>query len=201
MPFSVQLQDSTTQHLLTYLELALYVVLILTWWVFTPSALRLAIELQHARPRLPKALRKSKQLVGTLALLFRDGKLDEVPQNEKQKVATGPLRDKLHEQDFAGPISFRASKVLGRVADILPHMKLVSRASRPGLTVGVLCNLCNGLCTALRFHTEEHEHTCRVGCLNELDSLTLQRVSLVVRYIYFLLGTCFCTSTEKPSSA
>ena len=36
---------------------------------------------------------------------------------------------------FAGPISLRASKVLGpisryRVADILPHMKLVSRASR-----------------------------------------------------------------------
>ena len=40
-------------------------------------------------------------------------------------------------------ISVRASKVLGpisryRVADILPHMKLVSRASRTGLTVGIL---------------------------------------------------------------
>ena len=85
---------------------------------------------------------------------------------KKQKVATGLLRDKLFEQDFAGPISLRASKVLGpisryRVADILPHMKLVSRASRLGLTVGVLRILYNGLCTAQRFHTEEHEHSCR----------------------------------------
>ena len=70
MPFSVQLQDRTTLYRLTFLELAPYVVLVLTWWVFTPSALRLAIELQHARPRLPKALRKSKRLVDTIAVLF-----------------------------------------------------------------------------------------------------------------------------------
>ena len=91
--------------------------------------------------------------------LDRNGTLDEAPQNKKQNVATGLLLHKLHEQDFAGPISLRASKVLGpisrhRVADILHHMKLVSRASRPGLTFGVLRILCNGLCTALRFHTE-----------------------------------------------
>ena len=109
--------------------------------------------------------------------LDRDGKLDEVPKNKKQKVATGLLLDKLHEQDFAGPLSLQASKVLGpisryRVADILPRMKLVSRASRPGLTVGVLRILCNGLCTAQSFHTEEHDHTCRVGCPNEPDSLS-----------------------------
>ena len=79
--------------------------------------------------------------------------LHEPLQNEKQTVATGFLRDKQNEQDFAGPVSLRASKVLEpisryRVADILPHMKLVSRASRPGLIVGVLRILCNGLCTA-----------------------------------------------------
>ena len=75
---------------------------------------------------------------------------DGASQDKMQKVATGLLRDKLHTQDFAGPISFRASKVLGpmsryRVADIQNHMKLWSRASRPGLTVGVLRILCNGL--------------------------------------------------------
>ena len=107
-----------------------------------------------------------------------DGKLDEALQNKKQKVATGLLRDKLYEQDFAGPISARASEVVGpisryRVADILPHMKLVSRASRLGLTVGVPRILCNGLCTAQRFHTQEHDHTCRVGCPGEPDSLSL----------------------------
>ena len=38
--------------------------------ISTLSALRLAIELQHARPCLAKALRKSKRFVGTNALLF-----------------------------------------------------------------------------------------------------------------------------------
>ena len=109
--------------------------------------------------------------------LDRNGTLDEVPQNKKQKVATGPLLDKLHEQDFAGPLACRASKVLGpisrhRVADILHHMQLVSRASRLRLTVGFLRVLCDGLCTAQRFHTEEHDHTCCVGCPNEPDCLS-----------------------------
>ena len=90
------------------------------------------------------------------------------------------LRDALHRQDFAGPISLLASKVLGpisrfRVVEILPHMKLVSRASRPGLTVGFLRILCNGLCTAQRFHTEGEEQVCRVGCPDEPDSLSLSQ--------------------------
>ena len=38
--------------------------------VFTPPALRLAIELLHARPRFATALRKSIRLVDTIALLF-----------------------------------------------------------------------------------------------------------------------------------
>ena len=153
----------------------------------TPSALRLATELQHGQPRFTEALRKSKRLVGTIALLFSfflpSGRknflfrpwplaqrmllilLCRLDCNahsmkfrkliKKQKVATGLLLDKLHEQDFAGPLSSRASKVLGpisryRIADILPHIKLVSRASRPGLTVGFLRILCHGLCTAQR---------------------------------------------------
>ena len=217
MPFSVQMQDRTTLFLLTFLELALCVALVLTWWASTPSALRLPIELLHVRPRLDKALRKSKRLEGIIALLIfalspvwekeflapsianafdivchldRDVKLDEAPQNKKQKVATGLLRNKLCEQDFAGPISVRASQVLGpvsryRVADILHHMKLVSRASRPGLTVDVLRILCNGLCTAQRFHTEEHEHTCRVGCPNEPDSLSLTTTNALFCMICF----------------
>ena len=45
--------------------------------------------------------------------LDRDGKLDEAPQNKKQTVATGLLRDKLYEQDFAGHISVRDSRVPG----------------------------------------------------------------------------------------
>ena len=50
-------------------------------------------------------------------------------RQKKQKVDTGLLRDKLYEQDFAGLLSLRASKVLGpisryRVVDILLHMNM-----------------------------------------------------------------------------
>ena len=67
-------------------------------------------------------------------VLESNGKLDS-PQDKKQKAATTLLRDELLRQDFDGPISLRASKVLGP-ADILLHMKLVSRASLPGFSVG-----------------------------------------------------------------
>ena len=132
--------------------------------VFTLSALRIVIELRHGRPRLAKDLRKSKRVVDTIALLFslspvwekeflapsmahstadafdtvcrldRYGTLDEVPHSKKQKVAAGLLLDKLHEQDFAGPISLRASRVLVptshyQLRTSCSHMKLVSRVS------------------------------------------------------------------------
>ena len=100
-----------------------------------------------------------------LAILFvaldQDSNFDEAPQKQKQRVATGLFCDKLYEQDVAGPICLRSSKVLGpisryRIADILLHMKLISRASLPGLTVGVLRTFCNVECTTQRFHTEDH---------------------------------------------
>ena len=134
--------------------------------------------------------------------LDRNDTLNEVPKN-KQKVATGLLLDKLH-QDFAGPLSSRASKILGpisryRVADILPHMKLISRASRPGLIVGFLHIQCNGLCTAQRFHTEEHDHACRVGCPNESDPLKHYiECPRLYNIFYIILETCYCIATEKP---
>ena len=116
-------------------------------------------------------------MLSIVCRLDHDGKLDEASQDKKQKVATGLIRDKFHTQGFDAPISLRASKVLGpisrcRIADILHHMKLASRASRPGLTVGFLRILWNGRCTAQRFHTEGCEQMCRVGCPNEPDSLS-----------------------------
>ena len=110
----------------------------------------------------PSMSRSTADAFNIVCRLDHDGKLDEPSQHKKQKVATGLLRDKLHTQDFAGPISLRASKVLRRIsryriADILHHMKLASRASRPGLTVGFLRILGNVPCTAQRFHTEGYE--------------------------------------------
>ena len=96
--------------------------------------------------------------------------------------------NKLRTQDFAGPLSSRASRFPGpisrhRIADILPHMKRVSRASRPGLLVGFLCILCDELCNARRFHTAENDHTCRVGCPVTLS--LLQCVSQTVEHLFF----------------
>ena len=71
-----------------------------------------------------------------------------------------------------GPISRH------RVADILPDMKIVSRASRPGLPVGFLRILCNGLCTAQRFHTEENMITPAV--LDAQMNLTLSHITMSV---------------------
>ena len=182
--------------------LAPFVALVLIWWVFTPPALRLATELQHARPRLPKALRKSNTarghnctpiialspvwekdfLVPSVALstedafdivcrLDRNDTLDEVPQ-KKQKVATGLLLDKLHKQDFPGPLSCRASKVLDRSVIVLLTSCTDETCFACFPCWVFLRILCNGLCTAQRFHTEGHAHTCRVRCPNEPDSLS-----------------------------
>ena len=106
----------------------------------------------------------------TVRQLDHDRKLDNAPNDKKQKIATGLLSDSLYSQDFAGPISVRVTKIFGpisrfRVADILPHMKLASNASRPGLVAGILRVLCNGMCTAQRFHNDEQEHTCQIGSL------------------------------------
>ena len=57
-------------HIFGFLGLALFVAFVLIWCACIPSALRLAIELQRARPRSAEVLGKSKRLVGTNALLF-----------------------------------------------------------------------------------------------------------------------------------
>ena len=125
----------------------------------------------------PSMARSTVEAFNIVRCLEHSGKLDDSPQDKRQKVATALLRDKLLAQDFAGPLSSRASRILGpisrfRVAEILPHMKLASRASRSGLTVGFLRILCNGLCTAQKIHTEGEEQMCRIGCPNEPDSLS-----------------------------
>ena len=90
---------------------------------------------------LPSMAFHTVNALDIICRLDRDDTRDEVPQNNEKKVATSLLLEKLRQQDFAGPLSCRASRVLGpisrhRIADILLHMKCVSCASRPGLIVG-----------------------------------------------------------------
>ena len=61
----------------------------------------------------PSMARSTADAFNIVCRLYRNGKLDEVPQDKKQKVARRLLCDKLLKQDFAGPISLRASKVRG----------------------------------------------------------------------------------------
>ena len=143
-----------------------------------------------------------------ISRLDRNDALDEVPQNKKQKVATN--LDKMRTQDFAGPLACRVSRVLGpisrhRVADILRRMKKVSCASRPRLLVCFLRILCNGPCTARRFHTAEHDHTCRIGCPDEPDSLSHYNVCPRLYHLFLsgdMLRYCHqeiaCYTTWSP---
>ena len=82
--------------------------------------------------------------------------------------------DKKEKANFATPIATRVSRAFGPVsehltAQILPQMSLASRASRPGLAVGLSRVLCSDMCSAQRF-----EQRCRACCLDEPDSLALQ---------------------------
>ena len=70
MHFSVLQQDGIKLDLLSFLELTRCVVLVLTSWASTSSALRLAIELLHTRPRPVQVMRKSIRLVDKIVLLF-----------------------------------------------------------------------------------------------------------------------------------
>ena len=90
-------------------------------------------------------------------------------------TSTTLLRDEIQHRNFAIPIAMRVSRAFGPVsshltAQILPQMCLASRASRPGLAVGLLRVRCNGMCTAQRFHIEGEEQGCRAGCQDEPGS-------------------------------
>ena len=65
-----------------------------------------------------------------------------------------------------------------RVADILHHMKLVSRASRPGLLDGFLRILCNGLCTCTEISQLQSMITPAV--LDAQMNLTLSLITMSV---------------------
>ena len=68
-------------------------------------------------------------------------------------------------------------------------MKLVSRASRPALTVGFL-----------RIYTEGEEQTRRVGCQDEPDSLSHYNECPRLYNMFTSFWVQSTASTEKPSS-
>ena len=92
-----------------------------------------------------------------------------------------------HVSKTLGPISRH------RMAQILPMFCDAARASRHGFAVGIRV-LCNSMCTSQRFHIDGEEQRCRVGCNDEPDSLTSQRMtSLQIRH------HCLAESRSPPS--
>ena len=107
----------------------------------------------------------------------RTGQITDSPGCKIQDVATTFLCDTTQKRDFASPITTRASKILGPIsghlmAQIIPMIRNAAQASRPGLAVGILRVLCNGMYTAKRFLADTEEPTCREGCLDEPDCLS-----------------------------
>ena len=92
----------------------------------------------------------------------------------------------LIQTEVLGPIS------RNRISDILLHMKLVSRASRCGLSVGFLRILSKRTCTDQRSKTEGYQQVCRVECPNEFGSLSIVNVFQQDSMFCFgpLHGTC-----------
>ena len=116
-----------------------------------------------------------------------------------QKAAMTLLCDTTLKSDFSIPIAARASRMFGSisehlVAQVIPMIRNAAQASRAGLAVGILQVLCNGMCTAKRFHVDSEEQSCRVGCIDESDCLShCNRCPL--------LCDIFCHNPEKRRGA
>ena len=125
----------------------------------------------------PSMARNTMEAYEIVCRLDHAGQIDDSPHGKKQKAATALLRDKIRKQDFAKQVASRVSRIFGpvsrfRIAQILPQMCHASRASRTRLTVGIPRILCNGLCTAQRFHVDGEGQMCRAGCPHEPGSLS-----------------------------
>ena len=105
------------------------------------------------------------------------------------------------EQDFAGPISVRASKVLGpmsrhRIADILLHKKLFFFR-----VLFVLGSLLVFFASSGTGCARLKDFTPRIFVLDVRTNptLSLQRMPSFVRYVLIFLRTGYYTSMKKPS--
>ena len=111
------------------------------------------------------------------------GNLDDSPMARNKRLplpcsATNNMSRTLRDQSlYELPEFFDQSVVFA-----------LSRASRPGLPVCFLRTLCIRLCSAQRFHPEGGAQTCRVGCPDEPDSFTLQRMSSASQLVCFSMG-------------
>ena len=123
----------------------------------------------------PSLARGAADAFTIVSCLDRNGKLDDSPQDKKQMAEP--------QHCFAGNFSrtlpdkslYVLQEFLDRsVAFALWRFSLheFCVVCRPSWShCWFLRILCNGFCTAQRFHTEGVEQMCRIGCLDEPDPL------------------------------
>ena len=126
----------------------------------------------------PSMARATADAFNIVCRLDHDGKLNEVSQDNKQKVATSLLRDKLKTQDFGGPISSRASKDRSAVIELWTSCSTRNLYRAPLVLDSLLVFCASFFATGylrlndFTFQTEGDEQTCRVGCPNVPGSLS-----------------------------
>ena len=93
--------------------------------------------------------------------LDRSGSVPRALPHRRQVSATTLLCDVEQQRDVSRALAGRASIVLGQTSrhrnTQLPAIRCASRATRPGLAVGLIQVTCNGLCTARRCHVDVDE--------------------------------------------
>ena len=179
------------------MELALYEVLVLTWWVSTISLAaryRVAACSTSLSQGGQKIQAHNSASIFALSLVWeeflelstacstldafnvvcrldRDGKLDEAPQNKKQ-VATGLLRDNMSRL-LLNLSPYEPPKFWDRLVDTelrtsSAAWNLFSVFLVLGLLLVSFAPYVSGCAQLKIFQTEEHDHTCRFGCLERL---------------------------------
>ena len=110
----------------------------------------------------------------------------------REKVPTTLFRDELKRQYFAGPISSRASRVLGpiscfRAVDTLRHMKLV--VCLASWDYGeFLTQLLQWSLYAPKISRRREAQMCRIACPDERDSLSHHNECLLLYNRLYVFG-------------
>ena len=123
-----------------------------------------------------------------------------------KKPATTLLCEVEQQRDFLPPIARRATKVLGpvskhRIAQVLPVIRCASRSTRPGSAVGIFRVMCDGLCTSRRFHVDDDDDGCTLGCREQADCLRHYNQCPRLAAILQFLEERRCSLTSRASLA
>ena len=134
-----------------------------------------------------------------ISRLDRNDTLDDVPQNKSRKLPPVYFWTNFINKTLLG-LSLVVSRELWDRSVVIVLLTSCHKRNlfRVLLVLGYsLVSFASSVMgSALhRFHTEEHDHTCRIGCPYEPDSLTYYNVC--PRLYNIFLETCYDIATKK----